>query len=128
MRCRGFPLPLWLAVLLGLSALVFHHPARADDPPAAKKSKTGDKTSPKDIAGQWADRLARRDRIQASLDQLKEKHQTADAVGRRKIEADFLRIKAEFENEIRPGMEKIAPAIFEKNPDDHVAGLVAAGK
>src|SRR5258708_36993996 len=99
MRCRGFSRSLLLTALLGLLPLVFHHPASADDPPAAKKSKTGEKTSPKDIAGQWADLLARREKIMSTLDGLNEKFKAADNDGPQKIQADFMGMKAENANE-----------------------------
>jgi cyclophilin family peptidyl-prolyl cis-trans isomerase len=127
MRRRGFSLAILLAALLGLPALFVHHRASADDPPAAKKPKTGEKTSTKDIAGQWADLIARREKILSSLDGLKEKFQTADNDGKRKIQTEFMRMKSEFETEIQPGMEKLAPAILEKDPTDSVAVLVVVG-
>jgi cyclophilin family peptidyl-prolyl cis-trans isomerase len=127
MRYRGFSLAILLTALLGLPVLFVHHAASADDPPASKKPKTGDNTSTKDIAGQWAELLARREKIMSSLDGLNEKFKAADDNGRQKIQADFMRMKAEYDNEIQPGMEKLAPAILEKDPTDSVAALVIVG-
>src|SRR5260370_432401 len=127
MRRRGFFLSLLLAAFLALPALFVHHRASADDQPAAKKAKAGDKTNPKDITGQWADLLARREKIMSSLDGLNEKFKAADDNGRQKIQADFMRMKAEYDNEIQPGMEKLASAIFEKDPTDSIAPLVILG-
>jgi cyclophilin family peptidyl-prolyl cis-trans isomerase len=127
MQRRRFSLALVLAALLGLPALFVHHPASADDPPATKKAKSGEKTGAKDLAGQWADLLARREKIMSSVDGLNEKAKAADDGGRQKLQADFMRMKAEFDNEIQPGLEKLAPAIFEKDPSDSIAPLVIVG-
>jgi cyclophilin family peptidyl-prolyl cis-trans isomerase len=124
MQRRRFSLSI---LLLLATPVLCVQSATADDPPAAKKSKISDKTGTKDIAGQWADLLARREKIMSSLDGLNEKFQAADDSGRQKIQADFMRMKAEFDNEIQPGMEKLAPTILERDPSDSVAPLVILG-
>src|SRR5689334_8255554 len=113
MRSRCLSVLIQVLFLPGLTALPADRSASAEDPPPSKKAKAGEKASPRDLAGQWADLIARREKMQATLDELNKQSETADFQARRKIEANLMHVKAEFENELRPAMEKIAPAILE---------------
>jgi cyclophilin family peptidyl-prolyl cis-trans isomerase len=120
-----------LAISLVLSAvlampLALSQRARAQDPPAS--GKKADKAVSKDVAKQWADLVARREKLMESLEDLEARFQKSDNEGKRKIQAEYARLRQEFEKEIQPGMAKIAPAIFEKDPTDAVAAQFMIGK
>ncbi|MGE5192795.1 MAG: peptidylprolyl isomerase [Deltaproteobacteria bacterium] len=132
-----------LAIFLVLSALLasgvfLSQPAGAEGPlPAGKKgtekkaetgAKNGDKGSSKDIGRQWAELVARREKIIKSLEDLQERSQSADIEGKRKIQAEFETLRDEFVGEIQPRMAKIAPAVFEKDPTDAIAAQFVIGK
>jgi cyclophilin family peptidyl-prolyl cis-trans isomerase len=129
MQSRRFSIPQIssVAVLMVLCVLSLGRLAGAQDSPPSTKAKAAGKASAKDLAGQWADLLARREKILESLNNLNEKFQAADNEGRRKIQAEFMRMKTEFEKEIQPGLEKLAPTILEKDPEDEIAPLVILG-
>lgn len=136
MRRIGLVIPVLVSTLMALPAFVLHR-AGADDPPpkvkkaADKKSeapaKTGDKAGSKDVARQWAELLARREKITKSLEELEEKFQSSDNAGKKKIQEEFQKLSGEFEKEIRPGMAKLAPMVFEKDPTDAVAAQFVIG-
>src|SRR5579863_65675 len=76
-----------------------------DAPPAIKKdsgraadapSKSGDKGGTKDVIRQWAELLARREKITRALEALDEKSRSADFAGKRKIEEEFRKLRTEF--------------------------------
>jgi cyclophilin family peptidyl-prolyl cis-trans isomerase len=124
-------------VIVPVVLTLFAIPAGAQDPsPAGKKGTEkkadagapGDKISSKDIARQWAELVARREKLIKATDDLVGRHQVADILVKKKIDAELSKLRTEFESDIQPGMTKIAPAIFEKDPTDAVAAQFVLGK
>src|SRR5262245_3257489 len=93
-----------------------------ENPPGGKKAAS------KDVVKQWADLLARREKLMDSLEGLQERYQSADLEGKRKIEAEFRKLQGDFLKEIEPEMAKIAPAVLEKDPTDAIAAQFVIGK
>jgi cyclophilin family peptidyl-prolyl cis-trans isomerase len=116
-----------LAIPLSLSPRAGGQEAPAGGKKADSSAK-GDKAASKDVVKQWADLIARREKLMESLEALQDRFQAADVEGKRKIEAEFQKLQAEFLKEIEPGMAKLAPAILEKDPADIIAAQFVIGK
>jgi cyclophilin family peptidyl-prolyl cis-trans isomerase len=123
---------LALAALLAISASPMRLAGAQEKKGAERKSESSDRSSDKagakDVARQWADLVARREKMMKSLEDLQERFQSADLEGKQKIQAEFEKLRAEFTRDIQPGMAKIAPAIFEKDPSDAIAAQFVIGK
>jgi cyclophilin family peptidyl-prolyl cis-trans isomerase len=137
MRRRCFAIVLVLCVLLAMPAFSPAPAGAQDSSPAGKNGTekkadaaaiTGDKTSSKDIAKQWAELVARRERLIKALEDLEERFQKSDSDGKKKIQSEYGKLRIEFDSEIQPGMAKLASAVFEKDPTDAVAAQFVIGK
>ena len=136
MRRLGLIIPVLLSAGLSVSALVLHRASAQNAPPTIKKAadkkadapaKTGEKASSKDVGKQWAELLARREKIEKGLEELEAKFEAADNTGKEKIADQLQKLRTEFQTEVGPVMAKIAPVIFEKDPSDAIAAQFAIG-
>jgi cyclophilin family peptidyl-prolyl cis-trans isomerase len=131
MKRKSLAISLVLCALLA-TPYAWSPCASAQETPAGGKkadsSAKGDKAASKDVVKQWADLVARREKLMESLEDLEERFQKSDNEGKKKIQSEYARLRQEFEKEIQPGMAKIAPAIFEKDPTDSVAAQFVIGK
>jgi len=101
---------------------------QADKKAAGKTADPPAKLSDKELFKQWDDLVARREKILKSAEQLRndfESAKTKDA--QLKVQASVEKLRAEFEEEIQPGLLKLGPAVFERRPTDPVASQIAIG-
>src|SRR5579871_5944303 len=137
MRRIGILISIVLSALLFLAAISFDR-TRADDAPAnGKKSARGKsdksdkdaaKLSDKELLKQWDELRARRQRILKSVDELKVMIEPTKDVGEtRKAQVRLTELKEEFDNDIEPGLGKLAKLVLEKRPTDAVAAQNVIG-
>lgn len=101
---------------------------QADKKAAGKTAEPAAKLSDKELFKQWDDLVARREKLQKSLEQLRTDFQSAkSAEEKQKIQASFEKLRVEFEEEIQPGLIRLGPAVFERRPTDPVAAQIAIG-
>lgn len=95
---------------------------------AEKPAKDGGKTAEKDIMKQWADLLARREKISSAIDKLAGDFEAADNEGKKKLRSTYEKLQAEFQDEVAPGLNQLAAAVRKKDPTDPIAAQIAIGK
>lgn len=122
------------AVLLLLVALLHRADWQASlaanqaDKKAAGKTPDPARLSDKELLKQWDDLVARREKILKSADQLRTDFEAAKSQeAQRKVQASVEKLRAEFEEEIQPGLLKLGPAVFERRPTDPVAAQITIG-
>jgi cyclophilin family peptidyl-prolyl cis-trans isomerase len=104
------------------------HAAQAGKKPAGKTADPVAKLSDKELLKQWDDLTARREKLQKSIEQLRTDFQSAKtAEAQQKVQATAEKLRAEYEEEIQPGLLKLGPAVFERRPNDPVAAQIAIG-
>jgi len=104
------------------------HAAQAGKKSPGKAADPAAKLSDKELLKQWDELTARREKLQKSLDQLRTDFQSAKtAEAQQKVQASVEKLRAEYEEEIQPGLLKLGPAVFERRPNDPVAAQIAIG-
>ena len=135
MRRIGLAIPPLLWTLLALWA-IFLPVASADDPaatekkPAAKKAeKVVAKPGGKDLLKQWAILLLRREKLKLAASQIEDDFNAAKTFEeKQQVQATFEKLRTEFQTEINPGLEQLAPGVHQLDPTDPVAAQILIGK
>ncbi|HEY3965230.1 MAG TPA: peptidylprolyl isomerase [Planctomycetaceae bacterium] len=119
-----------LAVFTSKSALSVraHADEKSAKKDAEKKSEPTPKLSDKELMKQWADLVARREKIMKSVDEIRSEFEAAkNTTERQKVEAKMVGLRHEFETEIQPRLLTLGPLVFQKKPTDPLAAQVAIG-
>lgn len=128
---------LFLALMAAAFAVSNSHPVRAaEDPPAKaadKKAKgKADPSKTKKPAlsdeDEWKRLMTRQKEIMKQFEILSAQAQAADMEGKQKLIPQLQQLQAEFQSDLRPGIMKLAPKMYEKDPTDPGAAEVMIGK
>lgn len=124
------PALLWTLQALGT---LTSSTAIADVPPKKETAKeTGKKTaklSGKELLKQWADLLARREKLMRAASQIEDDFNAARSFEeKQKVQATFEKLRTEFQNEIAPSLEQLAARVHQLDPADPVAAQILIGK
>lgn len=116
-------------VLCGVAFFLGHsemkgqdQPKKAAAQPAAKSSGSGD------VVQQWADLEKKKEEFLATVNKLQKDFQTADDNGKKEIVAAFQKLQADFYQNLRPEMIKLAPQVLAKDPLNVTAAEAVAGQ
>lgn len=102
--------------------------AKADDS-AKKPDKPAARPSGKDLLKQWAELLARREKVMRAVSHIEEDFNVARSLeDKQKVQAAFEKLRTEFQNEINPGLDQLAPAVHRQDPTDPIAAQILIGK
>lgn len=104
-------------------------PAKATDKKAAGKSDSAKskKGAPSD-EDEWKRLLARKQELGKESETIFAQAQSADKAGQQKLAQRYQQLDAEFKTEIAPGLMKLAPKMYEKDPTDPNAAEIMIGK
>jgi cyclophilin family peptidyl-prolyl cis-trans isomerase len=130
MRRIVIPALLWILPALWTTPL---STASADEPPeknvGKKVEKNGAKPSGKDLLKQWADLVARREKLMRAVSQIEDAFNAAKSLEeKQRVQATFEKLRTEFQNEINPGLLQLAPQIHQQDPTDPIAAQILIGK
>ena len=103
-----------------------------DLPPAGKKiaekpAKSAEKLSDKEVSRQWAELLARREKISKAVDKLVQDFDSADTQQKKKLKTTFDQLNEEFQKEVAPGLQQLGPIVYKKDPTDPLAAQFVIG-
>ena len=122
---------LVISALLGLSLTPWTPSsiAKSDEPAAKKSEKAATKPSGKELLKQWADLLARFEKVKRAASQIEDAVNAAKSFeDKQKVQAAFEKLRIEYESEINPGLEQLAPRIHQLDPADPIATQIVVGK
>jgi cyclophilin family peptidyl-prolyl cis-trans isomerase len=103
--------------------------ATADEPAVKKAEKTAAKPSGKELLKQWAALLVRFEKVKRAATQIEDDINAAKSVEeKQKVHAAFEKLRTEFEVEINPGLEQLAPRIHKLDPADPIAAQIVVGR
>ncbi len=85
--------------------------------------------SSKDTLKQWADLLARRAKLMRAVSQIEDNFNAAKTLDdKQKVQENFEKLRTEFQTEINPGLEQLAPGVHKLDSTDPIAAQILIGK
>src|SRR5258708_566263 len=101
----------------------------ADDPAGKKPAKSTSKLSGKELLKQWAELVARREKVMRAVSQIEDEYSAAKSVEeKQRVQAKFEKLRDEFQTEINPGLLQLAPQVHKQDTTDPIAAQILVGK
>jgi cyclophilin family peptidyl-prolyl cis-trans isomerase len=127
---HGFPLWTVLALLaILLSKTDAGEPTATAQSAENNADKGHARPRSKDILKQWTELLARREKLLRAVSQIEDEFNAAKTFeAKQKVQANFEKLRAEFETEINPGLAQLASSLHKLDPTDPVAAQFLIGK
>jgi cyclophilin family peptidyl-prolyl cis-trans isomerase len=121
----------WLALwAVFVSTAGSHEAIAVEKQPPGKNAEIVDaRPRSKNVRERWADLLARREKLMRAASQIEDDFNAAKSFEeKQKVQAHFEKMRAEFQTDINPGLEQLAPAVHRLDPSDPVATQILIGK
>lgn len=120
-------LALWVTTWHTASA---YEPAATAKQPAEKQAeKNAAKPGGKDVLKQWNALLARFEKVRLAASQIEDDINAAKSFEeKQKVQSALEKLSIEYQTEINPGLEQLAPRVHQLDPADPVAAQIVIGK